>query len=520
MTENNRIVLNTIATYARSVIGVLCGIFTTRWVLQSLGQIDFGLYSVIGGMVIFLSFLNIQFAGAISRYYAYSIGQARLSQSYSLALHECQAWFTTAVLIHTVIPILLLFIGGAIGSYALAAGWVHVPAEKVGICIKVWWVVSISTFVGMLSVPFQAMYTAKQYIAELTVYSLFQTLERMAFVYYMVCTPGEWLFPYAVGCAAIAVFPQALICIRACIIFKECRIIFSAMKEFNRVKQVACYAAWTAVGGVGYVACHQCMGILLNNAFGAKVAGGFGVAQSVSGEAAALTGALQGAFQPAITTAYGAADIAKMKRMAFQICKIGTMLTFIFAAPLALEIKEILSFWLRTPPPYAEQMCICALSFIVLEKLSSGHLAAVNATGKIALFQIVRGILRTLVIPLAVIFIYYGFTPSYVCLALPLSVVFVVIGDVYLAHRMVGMDAVFWLKTIAFPFILLTIIVFVFGLLPRIFISASLFRVVITTIVTIIGSILVYWPLLLNREERELVNMVVKRWLNKFTCWR
>ena len=86
MTQNKRIVLNTVATYGRSMIGVLCGIFSTRWVLEALGQIDFGLYGLVGGLVIFISFINIQFATAISRYYAYAIGVAKISEDKSKAI--------------------------------------------------------------------------------------------------------------------------------------------------------------------------------------------------------------------------------------------------------------------------------------------------------------------------------------------------------------------------------------------------------------------------------------------------
>ena len=67
MTQNRRIVLNIVATYVspegvarvakralcgvRSVYGAVLGLFTARWVLMSLGQVDYGLFGVIGGGV-------------------------------------------------------------------------------------------------------------------------------------------------------------------------------------------------------------------------------------------------------------------------------------------------------------------------------------------------------------------------------------------------------------------------------------------------------------------------------------
>ena len=80
MINNKRIVLNVIVTYGRSLLNVLCGLFSVRWVLEALGHVDYGLYGVVGGLVIFVEFLNSQFSGAISRFYAVSIGKRLIAQ--------------------------------------------------------------------------------------------------------------------------------------------------------------------------------------------------------------------------------------------------------------------------------------------------------------------------------------------------------------------------------------------------------------------------------------------------------
>ena len=48
MTPNRRIFLNIIATYARSLYAFVLGRFTARWVLEALGQVNFGLYGLVG----------------------------------------------------------------------------------------------------------------------------------------------------------------------------------------------------------------------------------------------------------------------------------------------------------------------------------------------------------------------------------------------------------------------------------------------------------------------------------------
>ena len=304
MSPNRRIILNILATYGRTIVGVACGIFSVRWVLMALGHEDFGLFGVVGSMAIFVTFLNTQFSGALSRFYAFSIGRAKSVADSAAGLDECRCWFMTGVLIHTILPILLVAVGYPIGVHVISSGWLTIPLEKVDVCIWLWRFVMISSFVAMVNVPFQAMYTAKQFIAELTIYSLIQVLVKTVFVYYMTTVSRDWLMNYGLAMCIIAVVPQLLICVRAMQVFPECRFRLSACGHWENLKKLAVYAWWQAFCGVGYLARHQCMEVVVNKFFGPKINAAYTVGATVGGEAAALTGALNGAFGPAVTTAY------------------------------------------------------------------------------------------------------------------------------------------------------------------------------------------------------------------------
>ena len=52
MSPNRRIFLNIVATYGRSLYALVCGLFISRWVLAALGKTDFGLYGIVGGMMV------------------------------------------------------------------------------------------------------------------------------------------------------------------------------------------------------------------------------------------------------------------------------------------------------------------------------------------------------------------------------------------------------------------------------------------------------------------------------------
>lgn len=79
MTAKQRIAINFLATYGRSLFVLVCGLFTSRWVLAALGKTDFDLYGVVGGMMGFIAFPNTLLNVATRRFYAYAEGLAQKS---------------------------------------------------------------------------------------------------------------------------------------------------------------------------------------------------------------------------------------------------------------------------------------------------------------------------------------------------------------------------------------------------------------------------------------------------------
>ena len=58
MTNAQRIAVNTSAQYIRTGLNVILSLYATRLVLSALGQSDYGIYTVIAGVVSMLAFLT------------------------------------------------------------------------------------------------------------------------------------------------------------------------------------------------------------------------------------------------------------------------------------------------------------------------------------------------------------------------------------------------------------------------------------------------------------------------------
>lgn len=85
--NNSRIAKNTILLYIRQIIIIIVSLYTSRIVLNTLGEEDFGIYNVVGGIVIMFSFLSSTMASASQRYLSVDLAKdnkLRLKETFSL----------------------------------------------------------------------------------------------------------------------------------------------------------------------------------------------------------------------------------------------------------------------------------------------------------------------------------------------------------------------------------------------------------------------------------------------------
>lgn len=73
--SNKRIAKNTIFLYSRMLLTMFVGLYTSRVVLQTLGLEDFGIYNIVGGVVVLFTFINNAMASATQRHLSYELGK-------------------------------------------------------------------------------------------------------------------------------------------------------------------------------------------------------------------------------------------------------------------------------------------------------------------------------------------------------------------------------------------------------------------------------------------------------------
>ena len=78
--NNKRIAKNTLLLYFRMILTMFVTLYTSRVVLNTLGVEDFGIFNVVGGIVVMFSFLNSAMSSATQRFLSFELGQNNKEQ--------------------------------------------------------------------------------------------------------------------------------------------------------------------------------------------------------------------------------------------------------------------------------------------------------------------------------------------------------------------------------------------------------------------------------------------------------
>ena len=515
MKSSTRIIVNTIVSYGRSLFAIFVALFSTRWILEALGHVDFGLFGLVGSLIALISILNNGLSVGVTRFYAFAIGEGE-NDSKEDANERLLRWFNAAFSIHALIPILFVLIGWPIGEYAIK-NWLVIPDERLAACLIVFRVSLITAFLTIFSVPFISMYMAHQRIAEISLFGVLRSCLIFLLSWCLLTVSSDKLVFYAYCMVGIAGGITLVQIIRAMYCFPACRPRIEYMFNKEYIAKLFTYSGWKMLG-MGFVTLRmQGTPMLINLQFGPVVNAAYGLAFSLSSKATMLSESLTSAFRPAVISSEGKGERVAMLEMALRACKFGSVLVILFAVPLIVEMNYVLELWLKNPPMYVSPICQWLLAMLIVERMTTGQMLAVNARGKIAKYEIIQGFTLFFALPLMWLFFRLGSSPVGVGIALFISMFLYCVGRILFAKYLVNFPIRDWIYRVALPVSGLILIITA----ATVFASRTSFdafmHISFSTFIGLAAAVPYTWFVILDSEEQFFCKKAIKNIRSKFS---
>lgn len=147
MRPADRVIKNTGFLYGQMVISMFISMYSTRLILNALGEVDYGIYNLIGGVIALLSFINSAMIVATGRYLSFYMGSGDEE--------KLKAVFSSSVVLHFTVSLFIVVVL-ELGGLFLFDGALNIPAERIQTAKYIFHFMVISTFFTINAVPYDA----------------------------------------------------------------------------------------------------------------------------------------------------------------------------------------------------------------------------------------------------------------------------------------------------------------------------------------------------------------------------
>lgn len=502
MADNKKLIAkNTIYLYVRMILVMCVTLYTSRVILNTLGASDYGVYSVVGGIVVMFSFLTGSLSGATSRYLAFDLGKGdkeQLNRTFSASLN-----------IYLSIAFIIVLLGEAVGLW-LVSSKLTIPADRM---TAAYWVLHfsiITAFFSFSQYPYTATLLAHEDMSVYAYIGIYEAVSKLAIAFAITISPIDSLIFYAFLIMANQILIQSFYRIYASRKYSECR--FRVIRDKALYKRLLSYSGYDMLPSMSFMFQNQGVDILLNMFFGPIANAARAIAGQVNGALNQVVINLMQAARPQVIKNYAQGEPKAMYDLTFLVCKFAYLLMLAMVVPLFSEIDYIIQLWLGPEaPPKTILYCRIILLTGLVSTFSYALAMPIHAIGKLRNFSIINSFFMLLPVPVGYFMFKVGMPDYTILLAVLVSNVIVIASVLYLLYRIEVFSLTFFFSQIVLICCFITFISILYPFAIHFLLPKGLLRLVVVILgcELIIG--LLVWFIAMNSEMRGNVKSIIYR---------
>lgn len=498
--DDKRIALNTVVLYIKLVITTIVGLICSRYILRYLGVDDYGLYSVVGGIVSFINIIGITMVSVSYRYLAIEIGKGESGNPNKI--------YNSVLFIHIILALILILVGETIGVFYIN-NYLNVAAEKIPDALFVFHVSLLTTGLSIINVPANGLIIAREKFLYTSITEIGISVIKLALVILLGVYLGNRLRLFAIIMAFIT-FITFLSYQLYCIIKDRIIIKWKFNKTFQDYKEIIAFAWWSLFGALAVVGKENGAAIIINYFFGTALNAAFGLATQVNRYVLMFTNSLNQAAVPQIMKSYGAGREERTLDIVYSITRLSTLILLMVIIPLSLCLEDILKLWLGEVPEYTSVFVMFMLINGLVGILGSGFDPCIQATGKIRENEIGYGLINLALLPIIFVLYYFGFPPYINVIVVPFLTLATRAFQIYIMRKNVDFSfRSYWQGSLA-P-CLKTALALIIPVIPlRIIMGHTFLETTIVLITSFVITIISIWIFGLKDNEKKSIIRYVK----------
>ncbi|MFT3934319.1 MAG: hypothetical protein QM726_11925 [Chitinophagaceae bacterium] len=506
MKPADKVALNITVQYVRICLTMGLTLFNIRLVLQALGAIDYGIFNLIAGLISMFAFFNGAMGASAQRFLSFHQGKKDVDKQRTV--------FTNSLLLHISIAIFIVIVLELVGL-VLFDGFLKIPVARLSASVLVYHSMCINMFFTIITIPFISLLFAHENIVAIALLNTIDIILKLLATIVLFWITSDRLIIYSLlvcVLSLVGLLLAGLYCLKQ---YKECRIVNMKYADKLLMKEMGAFTGWNLFGALCSLARYEGLAILLNIFFGPIVNASLGLASQIAGQLSVFSLTMIRVINPQIVKSEGGNDWKRMLRLSMIASKFSFFLLACVAIPCIFEMRSVLTLWLKNVPEDSVIFCCLILIGALINQLTIGVEAALQAVGKVASYQIIVGLLLLCNIPIAYVLLNvkwpaYSVLVSYALIELAACVVRLV-----LAKRIAGLSIQEYFSKVFAPEIrpFLSLMLACFLITQCVFVKYR-FLLTGTLSVIVFFTAIYFWGM--SKSERIIIRKNLERLISKF----
>lgn len=480
--------------YIRMGVTMLVQLYTSRIVLNALGVNDYGIYNIVGSVILAFSFISGPLGTATQRFYNFELGQNNKENVNSI--------FNHSLIIYSILAVILFLILESAGLWFIH-NQMQLPVDRMDAALWAFHLSVLGFIFSLLKVPYESLIIAHEKMSFYAYVSIVEVLLKLLNAFCLLYIAVDKLILYSINQLVITWI------IGGCVVLycnrKFVYVRLRKMWDICIFKQLLGFSGWSLFGSIASMSANQGLNILLNVFYGVAVNAAMGIANQIGLSVNQFVTNFQIAFRPQIVKSYAAGNVSELRELISNASKFSYLLLFMLVCPLCFNIDFILRVWLKNVPEYTSVFCIFILLYTLLEALSAPMWMTVQATGKIRTYQLIISSIIGLNFFISYAFLKLGFSPLIVLqVKCCLDVVYLVIR-LWFMRKMVNYSVGYFVKEVLLPIFVISVLSMGMISLAISVVEKELYKLLISCTVFILAYIPACYYIALSSSERRII---------------
>lgn len=498
--SNRTLANNTALLYAGTIVNLIISLYTSRVVLNTLGVVDYGIYSVVGSVISMVTVLNMFLTTATSRFLTIEIGRndkKRLAETFNSAM-----WGLVALSL--VVALILEFTGIYMLNHKLV-----IPPDRLDAAYFVFHLSIVSMLITTTQQPYTAAISSHEKFGVYTFMGILGTSMKLGIVFLLMIGDFDKLKLYAVLLLTTTIIMSLIYRVYCTRHFEECQLKLHVNGDI--LKQMLKYSSWSIIGNTAGTYQSQGSNMLLNMFFGPVLNAANGIAMTVEGAIMSFSFQPITAFRFQIVKAYAAEEYSRMCQLIYGAARYSTLLLLVVAVPMFFETHNVLSLWLGMVPVHVVLFLRLLLISSIFRLNAMLVLISIGASPHVRNVNLFNSVVQLLQLPVLYFLFRMGCQPAFLYIVGILGWMVNLFIDLWLLRNLInGFSLRLYVVNAFLRNIPVLLAISFFLVLIQSLFSETFFRLLISGVTSSSLFALYAYFILLNSQQRSQVMSKIK----------